>query len=106
MAAPDVGEDDSGSFEVATWRVVTLFLLIVAIDTLWELIDEFVTHRLQTRMYVGLIHAWEQLKFETMALGLISLLLVAGEVRPSSTHYIASYFSVLYVFLIVKVMHG
>lgn len=85
MAAPDAGDDGSGSFEVATWRVVTLFLLIVAIDTIWELIDEFVMHRLQTRMYVGLMHAWEQLKFETMALGLISLLLVAGEVRPLIT---------------------
>eukprot|EP00892_Ulva_mutabilis_P008977 jgi/Ulvmu1/6451/UM003_0081.1 len=79
MAGTDVGEDGSGSFEVATWRVVTLFLVIVAVDTAWEFLDEFVTHRLQTRMHVGLMHAWEQLKFETMALGLISLLLVVGE---------------------------
>ena len=74
-------EHASGSFEVATWRIVTLFLVIVAVDTVWELFDEFVTHRLQTRMHMGLLRAWEQLKFETMALGLISLLLVVGEVR-------------------------
>ena len=74
-------EHASGSFEVATWRIVTLFLVIVAVDTAWEFFDEFVTHRLQTRMHIGLLRAWEQLKFETMALGLISLLLVVGEVR-------------------------
>lgn len=81
MAAPEVGDEES-SFEVATWRIVTLFLVIVAIDTAWEFFDEFVTHRLKTRMQIGLMHAWEQLKFETMALGLVSLLLVVCEVWP------------------------
>ncbi len=77
------GSEDAAAFEVATWRVVTLFLLILLIDGLVEFVDEFITHRLRNRKKHGLSHAWSQLKFETMALGVVSLLLVVFEVRLS-----------------------
>jgi Mlo family len=80
MASGSAGDGEE-AFEVATWRVVTLFLLILAIDGAVELFDEFVTHKLHNRKHQGLSHAWQQLKFETMALGVVSLLLVVFEVR-------------------------
>lgn len=52
-------------------------------DTTWEFIDERVTHGIRKRNKKGLMHAWEQIKFEIMALGLVSLLLVVFEVRGS-----------------------
>jgi hypothetical protein len=59
---------------------VLLFLAILIIDTAWEYFDNQVTTRIRIRKSKGLLHAWEQLKFEIMALGLISLLLVVFEV--------------------------
>ena len=76
------GEVEDGeaeeAFSVATWRIVTLFLLILAVDAVVELVDELVTHRLKRNPESA--QAWAQLKFETMALGVVSLLLVVFEV--------------------------
>lgn len=83
MAAKD--EIDGGDFDTPVYRLVLFFVLILAIDTVWELIDEHVTHTIRKKQHKGLVHAWEQLKFEVMALGLVSLLLVVFEVRPSYT---------------------
>lgn len=80
MAGEDAGASD-GAFGTATWRVVLLFGAILVIDTLWEFANEWVTHSIRRRKSKGLMHAWEQLKFEVMALGLVSLLLVVFEVR-------------------------
>ena len=66
------------AFSVATWRIVTLFLLILAVDAIVELVDELVTHHLKRNPESA--QAWAQLKFETMALGVVSLLLVVFEV--------------------------
>lgn len=79
MAAKDDAE--GGDFDTPVYRLVLFFVLILAIDTIWELIDEHVTHTIRKRQHKGLVHAWEQLKFEVMALGLVSLLLVVCEVR-------------------------
>ena len=73
--------EEPGALEVETWRIVTLFLLILGIDFAWEVVDKLVTGRLRgSSSETGLIHAWEHLKFETCALGLVSLLLVVFEV--------------------------
>eukprot|EP00892_Ulva_mutabilis_P012318 jgi/Ulvmu1/9459/UM052_0027.1 len=77
MAAKD--DADGGDFDTPVYRLVLFFLLILAIDTVWELIDEHVTHTIRKKQHKGLVHAWEQLKFEVMALGLVSLLLVVFE---------------------------
>ena len=67
--------------DVIAWRIVTLFLLILGIDFAWEVVDKLVTTRLRgSSSDTGLLHAWEHLKFETCALGLVSLLLVVFEV--------------------------
>jgi hypothetical protein len=76
-----MGGEDGESFNVATWRIVALFAVILTIDTAWEYIDYLVTQRIRRRKLKGFVRAWEQLKFEIMALGLISLLLVVFEVR-------------------------
>jgi hypothetical protein len=76
-AAPDNG----GDLNTSTWRILLFFVLILFIDTAWELLDERVTHGIRKRQKKGLLHAWEQIKFEVMALGLVSLLLVVFEVR-------------------------
>lgn len=75
-----VEEEDSVA-SIATWRVLTLFLFIIAIDLICEFGNEALTHHFRHKQHSGLLHAWEQLKFETMALGLVSLLLIVGEVR-------------------------
>jgi hypothetical protein len=49
-------------------------------DTVWETVDERVTRGIRRQKKKGLMHAWEQIKFEIMALGLVSLLLVVFEV--------------------------
>ena len=73
--------EEPGALEVETWRIVTLFLLILGIDFAWEVVDKLVTTRLRgSSSDTGLLHAWEHLKFETCALGLVSLLLVVFEV--------------------------
>jgi hypothetical protein len=74
------GEESGNDFEVGTWKLVLLFLFILFIDTAWEFADERVTRRIRRRKQKGLVHAWEQIKFEIMALGLVSLLLVVFEV--------------------------
>jgi hypothetical protein len=74
-------EAEESSFNVATWRIVVLFMVILVVDTAWENIDYAITKRISRRNCKGLMHAWEQIKFEIMALGLISLLLVVFEVR-------------------------
>jgi hypothetical protein len=66
---------------IAAWRIVLLFLLILLIDTCWDVADRWVTHCIRQRPAKHLVHAWGQLKFEILVLGLISLLLVAFEVR-------------------------
>jgi hypothetical protein len=73
---PNLSED----FEVQTWRIVLIFLFVLLIDFAWEFVDEWTTHRIRSKQRKGLLHAWEQLKFEMMALGLVSLLLVVFEV--------------------------
>lgn len=82
--AADALESPGGDFAVGTWRLVLFFLLILIIDTAWEFADERVTRSIRRREHKGLIHAWEQIKFEIMALGLVSLLLVVFEVRSPS----------------------
>ena len=77
MAGAEDGEATE-AFSVATWRIVTLFFLILLVDTAVELVDEFVNHHLRRNPESA--HAWSQLKFETMALGVVSLLLVVFEV--------------------------
>lgn len=73
--------EEPGALEVETWRIVTLFLLILGIDFAWEVVDKLVVTRLRgSSSDTGLVHAWEHLKFETCALGLVSLLLVVFEV--------------------------
>lgn len=79
MAGAADDEDDS-DFNVATWRIVLFFLAILFVDTAWEYIDHIITKKIRLRKSKGLLHAWEQLKFEVMALGLVSLLLVVFEV--------------------------
>lgn len=79
MATED--DADGGDFDTPVYRLVLFFVLILAIDTVWELVDEHVTHTIRKKQHKGLVHAWEQLKFEVMALGLVSLLLVVFEVR-------------------------
>jgi hypothetical protein len=79
MADPEPGAD-TGSFDTETWRMVLLFLAILTVDSAWEALDEWITNRIHARKTKGLMHAWEQLKFEVMALGLVSLLLVVFEV--------------------------
>lgn len=76
-----MAEERESLVSVATWRVLTLFLFIVAIDLICEFGNEAITHHFRHKQQSGLLHAWEQLKFETMALGLVSLLLIIGEVR-------------------------
>lgn len=76
-----MAEEDESLVSVATWRVLTLFLFIIAIDLICEFGNEAITHHFRHKQQSGLLHAWEQLKFETMALGLVSLLLIIGEVR-------------------------
>jgi hypothetical protein len=71
-----------GALEVETWRVVTLFVAILATDTLWGLLDKLTTDRLRNSR-TGLLHAWEHLKFEVCALGVVSLLLAVFEVPLS-----------------------
>lgn len=80
-------DSKDGSFDVATWRVVVLFIAILIIDTAWEYADNKITTRIRLVKHKGLLHAWEQLKFEVMALGLISLLLVVFEVCVSPQHH-------------------
>lgn len=75
-------EDGEEAFSVATWRIVTLFLLILLVDAIVEIVDEMLTHYLKRNPESS--HAWAQLKFETMALGVVSLLLVVFEVRGCS----------------------
>lgn len=77
-------DKDSSDFAVGTWRLVLFFLFILVIDTLWELTDERVTRSLIHCGRKGLIHAWEKIKFEIMALGLVSLILLVVEVRSSA----------------------
>ena len=77
---------EEGSFNIATWRIVLLFLGILIVDTLWEYLDERITSRIASRKSKGLLHAWEQLKFEVMSLGLVSLLLVVFEVCHCFLH--------------------
>jgi Mlo family len=78
---PSSAPAEEGSFTTPTWRIVLLFFVVLIIDTAWEAFDDRVTRRIRERKSKGLAHAWEQLKFEVMALGLISLLLVVFEVR-------------------------
>ena len=75
-----MAEEDQTMLSVATWRVLTLFLFIIAIDLVCEVGNEAITHHFRHKQQNGLLHAWEQLKFETMALGLVSLLLIIAEV--------------------------
>lgn len=84
MAAKD--DVEGGDFDTPVYRLVLFFVLILVIDTTWELIDEHVTHTIRKRQHKGLVHAWEQLKFEVMALGLVSLLLVVFEVSLLHLH--------------------
>lgn len=85
MAASDgeVGEDEDVRTE--SWRILLLFLLITGLDTFWEYTNHKVDQYLRHKKRKGLRHAWAQVKFEVMALGLISLLLVVFEVRFSSS---------------------
>ncbi len=76
--------EEHSTFEVQRWRFVTLILLILSVDFTWEVLDKLVTRRLLSSSGSGLLHAWEHLKFETCALGLMSLLLAVLEVRCSS----------------------
>eukprot|EP00892_Ulva_mutabilis_P008285 jgi/Ulvmu1/5829/UM025_0087.1 len=79
QVASAMGSEDESTLSVATWRVLTLFLFIIAIDLVCEFGNEAITHHFRHKQQSGLLHAWEQLKFETMALGLVSLLLIVGE---------------------------
>jgi hypothetical protein len=85
------GVKSDGDLSVATWRVALIFLLILVVDTAWEFFDEWVTNRIRRKRRKGLLHAWEQLKFEIMALGLVSLLLVVGEVRLKRKPFLFCY---------------
>ena len=76
------GAEENNDLNVATWRIVLFFLVILIVDTAWEYIDHIITARIRLRKSKGMLHAWEQLKFEVMALGLVSLLLVVTEARP------------------------
>jgi hypothetical protein len=77
MAGAEDGETVE-AFNVATWRIVTLFLLLLFVDAVIEIVDESLTHYLKHNPESS--HVWAQLKFETMALGVVSLLLVVSEV--------------------------
>lgn len=81
-----LGTTEKQSFATPTWRIVLLFLAILIVDTAWEVIDDRVTKRISAKKSKGLMHAWEKLKFEIMALGLISLLLVVTEAPLSLIH--------------------
>jgi hypothetical protein len=75
--------EEPGALEVETWRIVTLFLVILAIDFLWSFLDKVTTNKLRgSGTETGLLHAWEHLKFEICALGIVSLLLAVFQVRP------------------------
>lgn len=71
------GQEDADAFGVARWRIVTLFLLILFVDAMVEIVDGVVLHYLRRNPESA--HAWAQLKFEVMALGVVSLLLVVFE---------------------------
>jgi Mlo family len=82
MAASSGAEagDEGNVFEIQKWRFLTLFLVIISIDFVWEVVDKLVTRGLSATTSTGLLHAWEHLKFETCALGLVSLLLAVFQV--------------------------
>lgn len=81
MAAADAQPEQTFDGDISSWRILLLFLLILGLDTFWEYVNHKVDKALRHKSRKGLRHAWSQIKFEVMALGLISLMLVVFEVR-------------------------
>jgi hypothetical protein len=83
-SVPVPSGEEPGALEVESWRIVTLLLGILSIDFLWSFLDRVTTSKLRgSGTETGLLHAWEHLKFEVCALGIVSLLLAVFEVRFS-----------------------
>lgn len=62
-------------------RIVALFVAIIVITLLFEKLTHWLEHNLKGKTRRGLRHAVHYIEEELLALGLISLLLIAAEVR-------------------------
>lgn len=71
--------------ETPGWRVAVLVAVFIVITLLWEKLSEMVEHHLSSKNRLGLRHVVHKLQEELLALGLISLLLIAVQVGPQTT---------------------
>lgn len=73
------GENDPSLTETPEGRIVVLFMAFVAITYLFDKLTEWVDHYLEHHNRRGLLHTIHKLEEELLALGLISLILIALE---------------------------
>lgn len=78
------GENDPSLTETPEGRIVVLFMAFVAITYLFDKLTEWVDHYLEHHNRRGLLHTIHKLEEELLALGLISLILIALEVSVVS----------------------
>ena len=75
------GDKDPSLTETPDYRIVVLFAAFVAVTYLFERLTKWMNNFLKQRKRRGLLHTIHKLEEELLGLGLISLLLLAFEVR-------------------------
>lgn len=77
------GANDPSLTETPEYRIVILFVGFIVVTYLFDKLTEWVDEYLKHHKRRGLLHTIHKLEEELLALGLISLLLIALEVRVS-----------------------